>query len=172
MSSFGRGRRREKGEGKVNLLVKTADRKFKILGLRIIEDIREEDSESFIDASIRIEVGNIIVFKASSGKRQVDAISAALLTALINFHPSLKEVKLTDFFVNTSNDSLQVTITLSDKYSSWKISRSAMDLSSAIMQALIAGIEYKLKYEEAAELKKAAEREALDREAIVGIGLE
>jgi 2-isopropylmalate synthase len=98
------------------------------------------------------------------GDGPVNALDKAFREALINFYPSLKEVKLIDYKVRILNDKqgtaakTRVLIESADKDSKWGTVGVSENIIEASWQALVDSIEYKLLKDEERDGKEESDK--------------
>lgn len=122
---------------------------FKIRSFRVIEDKRDTNN-IFSEASILVEKGGAIEHTAAEGDGPVNALDNALRKALIQFFPSLKDVKLEDFKVRVLDEregtaaKVRVLIESSDGKERWGTIGVSTNIIEASWIALIDSLKYKL----------------------------
>ena len=99
-------------------------------------------------------------YTAAMGDGPVNALDKAFREALINFYPSLRQVKLIDYKVRILNDKkgtaakTRVLIESADKDSKWGTVGVSENIIEASWQALVDSIEYKLLKDEETDSQK------------------
>ena len=157
----------EAAEGSFELLMKKALGKhrsfFDLVAFRLIIEKREGDKVPISEATIRVKVNGDLKYTAAMGDGPVNALDKAFREALINFYPSLKEVKLIDYKVRILNDKqgtaakTRVLIESADKDSKWGTVGVSENIIEASWQALVDSIEYKLLKDEERESEREAD---------------
>jgi 2-isopropylmalate synthase len=71
--------------------------RFEFLGFRAIEEQQEGSVRS--EFTLKLKVGEVVEHTAAEGNGPVDAMNKAMLKALVNFFPGLKDLELADFKV-------------------------------------------------------------------------
>ena len=124
---------------------------FDLEGFRVIVERRSADTVPITEATIKVRVGKkSSLLMASEGDGPVDALNAALRSALEAFYPTLKEMHLVDYKVRVINPRAEtaarvlVTISFRDKNNFWSTIGVSENLIHASYQALVDAIEYKL----------------------------
>ena len=143
----------EAAEGTFELIVQSTlggiTEPFKIRSFRVIEDKRD-DNHIFSEASILVEKGGAIEHTAAEGDGPVNALDNALRKALVQFFPSLKDVKLEDFKVRVLDEregtaaKVRVLIESSDGKERWGTIGVSTNIIEASWIALIDSLKYKL----------------------------
>ncbi len=123
---------------------------FQIIGFRVIEEKRE-NGEMFSEATIKVAENTVRVHTAADGDGPVNALDNALRKALIEFFPSLKEVKLEDYKVRVldgregTGAKVRVLIESSDGSAQrWGTIGVSSNIIEASWIALIDSLNYKL----------------------------
>ena len=157
----------EAAEGSFELLMKKALGKhksfFDLVGFRVIIEKREGDKVPISEATIRVKVNGDLKYTAAMGGGPVNALDKAFREALINFYPSLKEVKLIDYKVRILNDKqgtaakTRVLIESADKGNKWGTVGVSENIIEASWQALVDSIEYKLLKDEERDSEEKAD---------------
>lgn len=79
-------------------------KKFQVLSHRVSsEDATHKGGKITSTATVRVKVGESILFKVSEGDGPVNALDLALREALEPFFPILKQLHLTDYKVEVVN---------------------------------------------------------------------
>src|SRR3954469_17049671 len=113
--------------------------------------MRSGEKTSVCEATVKVIVGNDHAHTVAEGDGPVNALDAALRTALLKFYPHLASVRLTDYkvrIVNSSSGTAAVTRVLiesGDGTSSWTTIGVHENIIEASLQALIDSLEYGLK---------------------------
>ncbi|MCK5237732.1 MAG: citramalate synthase [Deltaproteobacteria bacterium] len=144
----------EGAEASFELLIRKAMGKrkpfFKLHGFRLIEEKKDEDEESFTEATIKLEVGGEVEHTAAEGNGPVNALDKALRKALERFYPSLKEVRLIDFKVRVLSSGegtaskVRVLVESGDKKDKWGTVGVSENVIEASWRALVDSLQYKL----------------------------
>ncbi|MCK4354463.1 MAG: citramalate synthase [Dehalococcoidia bacterium] len=104
--------------------------------------------EPLSEAIIKVKVGDKIVHTAAEGDGPVNALDQALRKALIQFHPNLTAVELTDYKVRILEETagtasqVRVLIESSDGKKHWRTVGSSTNIIEASWLALADSIEY------------------------------
>ncbi len=144
----------EGAEASFELLMKKAfglHRKFfDLIGVRVIDEKREEKETPLSEATIMLRVGKKLEHTAATGNGPVNAIDNALRKALEKFYPQLKQVRLIDYKVRVlaagkgTSAKVRVLIESGDKEHKWGTVGVSENIIEASWQALVDSIEYKL----------------------------
>ncbi|MFC2007888.1 citramalate synthase [Chloroflexota bacterium] len=100
------------------------------------------------EAIVKVKVGDEIMHTVAEGNGPVNALDQALRKALLQFYPSLAQVKLVDYKVrilegSTGTESqVRVLIESSDGVDEWQTVGSSTDIIEASWLALADGLEY------------------------------
>lgn len=123
---------------------------FELEGYRVVIEHREGAKAPYSDATIRVKVNGNLQFTAAMGDGPVNALDMALRKALVQFYPTLEEVKLIDYKVRILNDrqgtaaKTRVLIESGDEHHKWGTVGVSENIIEASWQALVDSIEYKL----------------------------
>ena len=104
--------------------------------------------EMLSEAIVKVKVGAEIMHTAAEGNGPVNALDQALRKALLQFYPSLAQVKLVDYKVrileeSTGTESLiRVLIESSDGINEWRSVGSSTNIIEASWLALADSLEY------------------------------
>jgi 2-isopropylmalate synthase len=104
--------------------------------------------EMLSEAMVKVRVGKDIIHTAAEGDGPVNALDRALRKALLQFYPSLKQVKLVDYKVRILEEStgtesqVRVLIESSDGVDEWRTVGSSTNIIEASWLALADGLEY------------------------------
>jgi len=104
--------------------------------------------EMLIEAMVKVKVGNEIMHTAAEGNGPVSALDLALRKALLQFYPSLAQVKLIDYKVRILEESagtssqVRVLIESSDGVEEWRTVGSSTNIIEASWLALVDSLEY------------------------------
>ena len=140
---------------------------FEPVYYRIYSPSNEEhpDSDSLIEASVKLEVADAMCLCAAEGNGPVDALNQALQKALIEQFPVVKDLHLTDYAVrvinSTEETAAKVRVYLEHSFEGEKFGTVGVnvDIIQASWNALIEAYQYALMrheefVEELAETKK------------------
>ncbi|MBN1177418.1 MAG: citramalate synthase [Dehalococcoidales bacterium] len=100
------------------------------------------------EAMVKVKVGKEIIHTAAEGDGPVNALDLALRKALLQFYPSLKQVKLIDYKVRILEEStgtesqVRVLIESSDGNEEWRTVGGSTNIIEASWLALADGLEY------------------------------
>ncbi len=144
----------EGAEGSFHLLFLKALKRFKhyfeLEGFRVIDDKHGHEGKPQAEATVMVRVGGKFAHTASLGNGPVNAIDRALRTALLDFYPSLKEMRLIDYKVRVlttaraTEAAVRVLIESTDGKRKWGTVGVSANIIDASYQALVDAIEYKL----------------------------
>ncbi len=104
--------------------------------------------ETLSEAMLKVRVGSEMVHTAAEGNGPVNALDEALRKALLQFYPSLAEVKLVDYKVRILEEStgtesqVRVLIESSDGIEVWRTVGSSTNIIEASWLALADSLEY------------------------------
>ena len=104
--------------------------------------------EMLSEAVVKVKVGNEIMHTAAEGNGPVNALDEALRKALLQFYPSLAQVKLVDYKVRILEESVgtgaqvRVLIESSDGVEEWRTVGSSANIIEASWLALADSLEY------------------------------
>ncbi len=104
--------------------------------------------EMLSEAVVKVKVGNEIIHTAAEGDGPVNALDEALRKALLQFYPSLAQVKLVDYKVRILEESVgtgsqvRVLIESSDGVEEWRTVGSSTNIIEASWLALADSLEY------------------------------
>lgn len=142
----------EVAEGSLELLIKRALKKYKkffeLEGFKVVTE--NKGSKLLSEATIKVKVNKVIEHTAAEGDGPVNALDAALRKALMEFYPSLAEMRLSDFRVRVLDEKagtaakVRVLIQSSDSKDSWWTIGVSENIIEASWEALVDSIEYKL----------------------------
>ena len=114
------------------------------------------------EAIVKVKVGAEIMHTAAEGDGPVNALGRALRKALLQFYPSLAQVKLVDYKVRILEESIgtesqvRVLIESSDGTDEWRSVGSSTNIIEASWLALADSLEYWL-VKKGKDAKPAAE---------------
>lgn len=144
----------EGAEGSFELLMRKAMGthipSFQLLGFRVIVEKKRDHGTSFSEATVMVQVGDVVEHAAAVGTGPVNALDHALRKALEKFYPELKEVKLLDYKVRVlsanrgTESKVRVLIESGDHKDKWGTVGVSGNIIEASWQALADSIEYKL----------------------------
>jgi 2-isopropylmalate synthase len=109
---------------------------------------RRSSEEMLSEAMVKVKVGGDIIHTAAEGDGPVNALDLALRKALLQFYPSLKQVKLIDYKVRILEEStgtesqVRVLIESSDGENEWRTVGGSTNIIEASWMALADGLEY------------------------------
>jgi 2-isopropylmalate synthase len=109
---------------------------------------RNRLEEMLSEAIVKVKVGKEIMHTAAEGNGPVNALDMALRKALLQFYPSLAQVKLVDYKVRILEEStgtesqIRVLIESSDGVDEWHTVGSSTNIIEASWLALADGLEY------------------------------
>jgi 2-isopropylmalate synthase len=144
----------EDAEASLELLLRAAlgqyKEYFQLQAYRVIDQKVSGPESPVPEATLRVRVGPHEVHTAAFGNGPVDALSNALLKALVRFYPRLTEVTLEDYKVRVlpgmrgTGAKVRVLIVSRDGHAWWNTVGVATDIIDASWQALVDSITYKL----------------------------
>ncbi len=144
----------EGAEASFELLMRRAmgthEKRFKLIGFRVIDEKRREGEDPISEATIMVEVDGVVEHTAAVGQGPVNALDHALRKALVKFYPTLAEVELLDYRVRvlSSGDGtaavVRVLIFSGDKIDRWGTVGVSHNIIEASYQALVDSVRYKL----------------------------
>ncbi|HHT47282.1 MAG TPA: citramalate synthase [Firmicutes bacterium] len=144
----------EGAEGSFELLIwktlKTYNPLFKLEGFRVILDKERRGSDLYIEATIKLTVGNRSVHTVAEGNGPVNALDNALRKALEEIYPEIKNIKLIDYKVRVldgkdgTGAKVRVLITSQDGNKRWGTVGVSENIIEASWVALVDSIEYGL----------------------------
>jgi len=109
---------------------------------------RKSLEETLAEAMIKVRVGTEVMHTAAEGNGPVNALDQALRKALLQFYPSLAQVKLVDYKVRILEESIgtesqvRVLIESSDGVEEWTTVGGSTNLIEASWLALADSVEY------------------------------
>jgi 2-isopropylmalate synthase len=109
---------------------------------------RKSLEEMLSEAIVKVKVGEEIMHTAAEGDGPVNALDMALRKALLQFYPSLAQVKLVDYKVRILEESVgtesqvRVLIESSDGIDEWRTVGSSTNIIEASWLALADSLEY------------------------------
>jgi len=117
---------------------------------------RRSPEETLSEAMIKVKVGSEVIHTAAEGNGPVNALDAALRKALLQFYPSLAQIRLVDYKVRILEESfgtgsqVRVLIQSSDGLVEWRTVGSSTNIIEASWLALVDSLEYWLIKQKAA----------------------
>ncbi|MDI6814976.1 MAG: citramalate synthase [Dehalococcoidales bacterium] len=166
-----RGFQYENAEASFALLVHRAqpdyEPPFELIDFMVIVEKRRrpptrKSEEALSEAVVKVRVGTEIMHTAAEGNGPVNALDEALRKALLQFYPSLAQVRLVDYKVRILEESVgtasqvRVLIESSDGVEEWRTVGSSTNIIEASWLALADSLEYWL-------LKQGASRDKNSR---------
>jgi 2-isopropylmalate synthase len=130
---------------------------FELRGFRVLISKRSAKDTSYHESTVRLRVDGREVHTAGAGNGPVNALDQALRKALLEFYPTLADVKLLDYKVRVLSSArgtaanVRVLIESTDGHNKWSTVGVSEDVVEASYQALVDSYEYKLLKEEAAQ---------------------
>ena len=122
---------------------------FKLEGFRVVVEKREDD-RLVSEATIKVSVNGKSVHAAAQGDGPVNALDKALRKALLEFYPSIAQMRLADFKVRVLDAKtgtaakVRVLIESQDDKNIWGTVGVSENMIEASWQALVDSVEYKL----------------------------
>ena len=123
---------------------------FTVTAFRVIDTLRECDSDPVSEATIKVKVGGRVEHTAADGNGPVNALDNALRKGLINFYPQIGEVKLLDYKVRVlpasqgTDSIIRVLVESGDEEGRWGTVGVSSNVIDASYQALADSLIYKL----------------------------
>lgn len=111
---------------------------------------RRSDQPTFVEATIRVRVGDEIMHTAGEGNGPVSALDQALRKAIAGHYPQIRDIHLTDYKVRIldgQNGTASTTRVLIDSRAheeTWSTVGASSNIIEASLLALLDGIEYGL----------------------------
>lgn len=144
----------EGAEGSFELLIwktlKTYNPLFKLEGFRVILDKERRGNDLYIEATVKLKVGERSVHTVAEGNGPVNALDNALRKALEEIYPEIKNIKLVDYKVRVldgkdgTGAKVRVLITSQNGNKRWGTVGVSENLIEASWVALVDSIEYGL----------------------------
>ncbi len=112
--------------------------------------MRGNGQQSVCEATVKVRVAKEVAHTVAEGDGPVNALDSALRSALGNFYPQLKKVRLTDYKVRILDSATgtaaktRVLIESSDGKNEWGTVGVSDNIIEASLQALIDSMEYRL----------------------------
>jgi 2-isopropylmalate synthase len=148
-----RGLSYESAEASVALLLMRRapdyERLFDIIDYAVTVAQRRS-SDTFVEAVVKVRVGEQVLHTAADGNGPVSALDAALRKALAPVYPTIQDIHLDDYKVRIldSRDGTEaitrVLIDTRNERRSWSTVGASANIIEASMQALVDGIEFGL----------------------------
>jgi len=170
----------EGAEGSFELLIwkamKTYRPLFELEGFRVILDKQRRGDDLYVEATIKVRVGDRMVHTAAEGNGPVNAMDNALRKALEEIYPKLKQIKLVDYKVRVLDGKeataakVRVLITSQNGNKRWGTVGVSSNIIEASWIALVDSIEYGLLCEESpsiSDFKDAIKKAAWEEEYII-----
>lgn len=116
------------------------------------------DNQVSTEAIVKVNVNGKSVYAAAEGNGPVNALDNALRKALEPFFPSIRDIHLTDYKVRVINEAeataakVRVLIEMSDHHTTWNTVGVSTNVIEASWEAVLDGIRYILRGQEAAEM--------------------
>ncbi len=142
----------EAADGSLALLIRRTLKEepalFHIDGYHV--SMRSEARTLVCEATVKVRVGTERAHTVAEGDGPVNALDAALRSALVRFYPDLETVRLTDYKVRIVDSSVgtaartRVLIESSDGTSTWTTIGVNENIIEASLQALVDSLEYGL----------------------------
>ena len=142
----------EAAEGSLELLLKRAFKKYKrffeLEGFKVVTE--HKGNKLLSEATIKIKVNEVEEHTAAEGDGPINALDNALRKALMEFYPTLAEMRLSDFKVRVLDEKggtaakVRVLIQSEDAKDSWWTIGVSENIIEASWNALVDSIEYKL----------------------------
>jgi len=146
---------------------------FKLEGFRVIVDKQRRGDDLYVEATIKVRVGDRVMHTAAEGNGPVNAMDNALRKALEEFYPKLKTINLVDYKVRVLEGRdgtaarVRVLIISQNGDKRWGTVGVSENIIEASWIALVDSIEYGLLYENSPsldELKQALDELPWDEE--------
>lgn len=142
----------EAAEGSLALLIKKGlshrELPFRVDGYHV--SMRRDGATSICEATVKVQVDGKSAHTVAEGDGPVNALDAALRSALSRFFPDLAQVTLTDYKVRILESGTgtaartRVLIESSDGKKSWGTVGVSSNIIEASLQALVDSMEYRL----------------------------
>jgi 2-isopropylmalate synthase len=127
---------------------------FELEGYRVIVEKRRKGERCLTEATVKLSVDGETAFTVGEGDGPVDALNAALRSALKKFYPSIAGVVLKDYNVRILDPEeataakTRVLIESGDGVQNWGTVGVSENIIEASWEALVDSVEYKLFLEE------------------------
>jgi 2-isopropylmalate synthase len=141
---------------------------FEVLDYQAI--VGKRQGLEFVEATVRLRVGDDVVHTAGDGNGPVSALDSALRKALMPFYPGLEKMHLADYKVRILDSGsgtgaiTRVLIDSRDEQGDWSTVGASSNIIEASMDALLDSIEF--------GLRKSAMRNSAMRNSAVPSGAE
>jgi len=153
-----RGFQYDNAEASFELLVRRAkpdyQPPFELVDFMVVVEKRRRPpagknlEEMLSEAVVKVRVDDEVMHTAAEGNGPVNALDQALRKALLQFYPSLAQVRLVDYKVRILEESVgtsaqvRVLIESSDGVNEWRTVGSSTNIIEASWLALVDGLEY------------------------------
>jgi len=153
-----RGFQYENAEASFELLIRRTEpgytAPFQLVDFMVIIErkrrisVKNDLDETLSEAMVKVKVGGEIMHTAAEGNGPVNALDEALRKALLQFYPSLAQVKLMDYKVRIleesggTGSSVRVLIDSTDGIEDWHTVGSSANIIEASWLALADSLEY------------------------------
>ncbi|OLB60572.1 MAG: citramalate synthase [Acidobacteria bacterium 13_2_20CM_2_66_4] len=147
-----RGYEFEAADGSLSLLIRRALRNaappFTVDAYHV--SMRSDGKASVCEATVKVSVGGGTAHTVADGDGPVNALDAALRSALVTFYPALQSVRLTDYkvrIIDSRSGTAAVTRVLiesTDGAAEWGTIGVSENIIEASLEALVDGLEYAL----------------------------
>jgi 2-isopropylmalate synthase len=164
----------EGAEASFHLLMLRAMKKFhhyfELDGFRVLDEKQGHEGELQAEATVQVHVGDQFAHTASLGNGPVNAMDNALRAALLDFYPTLAELRLIDYKVRVlttreaTKAAVRVLIESTDGKCKWGTVGVSENIIDASYQALVDAIEYKLLLDQVPPPEATAAPRSGDRE--------
>lgn len=158
-----RGYEFEAAEGSFKLLIQKVLKRhkpfFQLEGFRVIVGKHKHDETTVSEATVKLKVQGETTLTVGEGDGPVDALNAALRSALAKFYPAIEAVQLVDYNVRILDPQeataakTRVLIESTDGHQTWATVGVSTNLIEASWEALVDSVEYKLFLDEAKRAK-------------------
>lgn len=126
-------------------------RHFELVGFRVIDEKRDESEEPVAEATIMINgPDGRTAHTAAVGNGPVNALDSALRKALVDFYPTIEDVRLVDYKVRVLDEgdgtsaTVRVLVESCDEQDHWTTVGVSHNVIEASWQALVDAIDFKL----------------------------
>jgi len=123
---------------------------FELIDFTVLVQHREERGGVIADATVKVRVGDRMLYTAAEGNGPVNALDAALRKALLDAYPVLSDVHLADYKVrildsqNGTGATVRVLIDTEQGSRRWSTVGASSNIIEASWQALYDSIEFAL----------------------------
>jgi 2-isopropylmalate synthase len=110
--------------------------------------VRKSLEEMLSEAMVKVKVGTEVIHTVAEGNGPVNALDQALRKALLQYYPSVAQVRLVDYKVRILEESVgtesqvRVLIESSDGVNDWRTVGSSTNIIEASWLALADSLEY------------------------------